>query len=242
MAKKKSPKKKSAKRAATFLPQSAQTGIISLRLFDGTRNPLPAGRKYLVRILDGSQRQLLVREFAAPATTFEVPFHDNLDDRYTVLVSASHSIDAGFHPVVVKRDTPTVLDLMLVPKPHAFDFTQADWDLIEDNWPAAFRALAFGVSAAEARQRYDALLATPLPAAALWNIMTTMRDVQLPQGTPLDYVREVIWDGELAPTGDRFFAFADARLIEQVELARQQGAFDPEPNPGLFHQGASRSF
>ncbi len=237
---KKSPKKSAAKRAARA--QGATTAFITLRLFDGGRNPLATGEKYLARIMDGSQQLLLARDFAVPDVTFEVPFHDDLDDRHTVLVSASHSVDAGFYPVVVKPAAPAVVDLMLLPKPHAFDFTDADWDLVEANWPAAFRALGYGVTAAAARRRYDALLATPVPAAALWNLMTTMGDVHLPQGTPLDYLREVIWDGELAPTGDRFFAFADQRLIDQVELARQQGAFEPEPNPGLFHAGATRSF
>lgn len=238
----KTPAKKRSARKARALSQAAPSGVITLRLFDGGRRPFAAGRKYLVRILDGSQRELLARDFSKPEMAFEVPVHDNLDDRYTVLVSASHVRDAGFHPVLVKRDVRVAVDLMLIPKPHAFDFAAADWDQIRDHWPAAYRALAFGVPAADARERYDALLATPVPAAALWNIMTTMRDVDLPQGTPLDYLREVIWDGELAPSGDRFFAFADARLIGQVELAQQQGTFEPEPNPGLFHQGATRSF
>jgi hypothetical protein len=241
----KKPKKAAKKRSgqkARALPQRAPVGTIVLRLFDGARRPLEDGRQYLVRILDGSQRQLLARDFSRPAMEFEVPVNDNLDDRYTVLVSASHSRDAGFYPIIVKRDVRIPVDLMLIPKPHAFDFGEADWDQIKGDWPAAYRALAFGVPESDARARYDALLGAPLPAAALWNIMTTMRDVQLPQGSPLDYLREVVWDGELAPSGDRFFAFADARLIEQVELAHQQGTFEPEPNPGLFHAGATRSF
>lgn len=240
----KKPKKPARKRSgrATRARAAAPTAIIALRVFDGARQPLADGRRYLVRILDGSQRQLLARDFSTPEMAFEVPVHDNLDDRYTVLVSASEARDAGFYPIVVTRDARVPLDLMLIPKPHAFDFGEADWDQVQDEWPSAFRALAFGVSDSAARTRYDALLGTPLSAAALWNIITTMRDVQLPQGTPLDYLREVIWDGELAPGGDRFFAFADARLIDQVELAHRQGAFEPEPNPGLFHAGATRSF
>jgi hypothetical protein len=230
---------KTKRRAATPVNP---TGMILLRVFDGARRPVAPTRKYLARILDGSQRELFARDLSGPGVTFEVPFHDNLDDRYTVLVSASKSLDAGFHPVIVTRDAPVLVDLMLVPKRAAFDFTEADWDLIESSWPAAFNALAFGATSAAARTRYDALIGTPLQAAGLWNILTTMRDVQLPQGTPLDYLREVIWDGELAPTGDRFFAYADERLITQVEIARQQGLFEPEPNPGLFHQNATRSF
>jgi hypothetical protein len=82
----------------------------------------------------------------------------------------------------------------------------------------------------------------PLQAAALWNILTAMRDVHLPQSTVLDYLREVIWDPPLGPAQDRFFAFADIRLIEQIVTATAQGTFTPEPHPGLFHPDATRSW
>jgi hypothetical protein len=234
-------RKRAAPRAAAR-SSAEPTGMILLRVFDGTRKPVAVNRTYLARLLDGSQRELLARDLSGPNITFEVPFHDNLDDRYTVLVSEGESLDAGFYPVTVTRQAPALVDLMLVPKRPRFDFAEADWDLVQNNWPAAFRALAFGATPAAARTRYDAFLGTPERAAGLWNIVTSMRDVHLPEGTPLDYLREIIWEGELAPREDRFFAFADERLVAQVEIARQQGVFEPEPHPALFHEGATRSF
>lgn len=234
--------KKAANKTRPAPATDAPTAIIQLRLVDGTRAALSPSRKYLVRILDGQQTELLVDTFAGPEQPFKVPFHDNLADRYAVLVSAKNCADTGFFPVVAKRDTPVIVNLMLVQKPPNFDFSQADWDLVQRNWPKAYGPLAYGVPVEAARQRYDALLQTPPRAAALWNILTAMRDTQLSQGTALDYLREIIWDGELAPAQDRFFAFAHIGLVDQMVQAASQGTFAPEPHPNLFHKDATRSF
>ncbi len=214
-----------------------------MRLFNGERQPIAQDCSYLLRILDGSHEQVYSQDLKGMAgVRVAVPLHDNLDDRYTVLVSSKGCADAGFYPVIVTAAGDAVVDLMIVRKPAVFDFARADWDRIETEWPAARRALAFGATASAARARYDRLLKQPLKAAALWNILTAMRDAQLPQGTPLDYLREIIWDGELAPTQDRFFAFASIDLLDQMKIAMQQGAFVIEPNPAMFHTGATSSF
>jgi hypothetical protein len=41
---------------------------------------------------------------------------------------------------------------------------------------------------------------------------------------------------------DRFFAWADSALIEQVRRAAQQGEFTPEIGSAIFHKGATCSF
>jgi hypothetical protein len=41
---------------------------------------------------------------------------------------------------------------------------------------------------------------------------------------------------------DRFFAWADRELLEQVRRAVFDGAFSQEPGPGLLHPGATSSF
>ena len=173
----------------------AESALLRLRIFDGARAPVAESQEHLVRILDGDQRQLFAEDLTGHEQLFELPFKDSLADRYTVLVSASGASDSGFHPVTVNPNVPAILDLMLLPKPPVFDFERAAWDRVRDDWPAVSAALSFGVSADAARARYDALLQHPLLAASLWNILTTMRDVQLPQGTVLDYVREVTFDG-----------------------------------------------
>lgn len=232
-------KKKSASKRPTTNSSSAE---IRVRLFDGTRKPLKAQRQYLLRLLDGQHEQLVARDLRGAERTFEVPFHDNFLDAYSVLVSAHHCADAGFFPVTVSPGVPALTDVMLISNPPQFDFENADWDRISTSWPQASKALAFGTGAEQARRRYDALLHTPERAAAFWNIVTAMRDVDLPQGSVLQYLREVSWDAPFAPAPDRFFAFAEIGLVEQVVTAAAQGAFDPEPNPGLFHPDATRSF
>lgn len=233
---KKTPKKKAA---AGIEDDRAQ---IRLRLFNGAREPLAAGRKSLVRVLDGVQLQRFAQTCTGPEKTFEVPFYDNFRDQYAVIVSADRCLQAGFYPVTVQGGRQVTVDLMIVGKPPKFDFSAADWDLIQTGWPSAVRALTYGASAADAKARYKALLGQQLAAAALWNILTAMRDVHLPQKSPLDYLREIIWDGDGAPTQDRFFAYAEQTIVDQMEMAVDQGAFVPEPSPGLFHEGATRSF
>ena len=76
--------------------------------------------------------------------------------------------------------------------------------------------------------------------ASLLNLATAMKAIQLPSKTPLDYFKEIEWDTSLAQ--DRFFAFADKILVDQVRQAAAQGEFAPEASPGLFHPGATSSF
>jgi hypothetical protein len=67
-----------------------------------------------------------------------------------------------------------------------------------------------------------------------------MSQIQLPDGTPLDYIKELIWDNTMAQ--DRFFAWADPKLVDQVVQAAHQGAFAPEPGTAIFHTGATSSY
>jgi hypothetical protein len=67
-----------------------------------------------------------------------------------------------------------------------------------------------------------------------------MEQIQLPQGTPLDYLKQLKWDDSLAQ--DRFFAYCDPELLNQVRTAAAQGEFAPEINPSFFHPGATASW
>src|SRR5205807_4701686 len=68
--------------------------------------------------------------------------------------------------------------------------------------------------------------------------------VQRQQGATLDYLRELIWDNSSnqGMKQDRFFAWADTKLIEQVDAAARAGQFAPQPGSLLFHPGASRKW
>jgi hypothetical protein len=67
-----------------------------------------------------------------------------------------------------------------------------------------------------------------------------MKAIQLPNNTPLDYFKEILWDESLAQ--DRFFGYADKSIVDQVRRAAMEHEFAPEPNPGLFHPDATSSF
>jgi hypothetical protein len=91
------------------------------------------------------------------------------------------------------------------------------------------------------RDRYEDLIENkPKVLASFFNLCTAMNDIQLPQGTPLSYFKELIWDASFAQ--DRFFAYADPTLYDQVKLAVQHGEFLREPGFAIFHHGATDSY
>jgi hypothetical protein len=53
----------------------------------------------------------------------------------------------------------------------------------------------------------------------------------------LDYLKQIKRDDTLAQ--DRFFAYCDPRLIDQVWLAAAKGMFAPEFGCAFFHKGGS---
>jgi hypothetical protein len=75
--------------------------------------------------------------------------------------------------------------------------------------------------------------------ACLLNLTTAMAQIHLPVGTPLDYFRLLQWD---TMQQDRFFGFADARLVDQVKRAAVQGLFAPELASFILHPGATSSY
>jgi hypothetical protein len=214
-------------------PDTAQ---IEVSVFDGRRSPISEHVELLVRILDGNQRQLHSAFHHGPRLEFVVPFHDNFSDRYTVIVSADDHRQAGFTPIAVRRGERRSVDLMLLPKPSRFEV--AAWaDL-----PASFaRLLGAGVTPTEAEARYAALARDrPASLAALLNILTACSTIILAHGTVMDYLKELVGGESMAQ--DRFFAFADAKLLREVKEAAAQGEFVPEMNPGILHPGATSSF
>jgi hypothetical protein len=72
--------------------------------------------------------------------------------------------------------------------------------------------------------------------------VTAMSAIRFANGTPLSHLRELIWDPPQEMRQDRFFAWADATLVDQVSQAATQGVFAPEPGTVLFHPGATRKW
>jgi hypothetical protein len=129
-----------------------------------------------------------------------------------------------------------MVDLMLLEDKADFQFQT--WDALKESDPVISSFISTGSTDAEAETHYDNLLQTkPAALASLLNLATAMKAIQLPNNTPLDYFKEILWDESLAQ--DRFFGFADKSIVDQVRRAAMEGEFRPEPNPGLFHPDAT---
>jgi hypothetical protein len=196
----------------------------------------------MVRILDGDKQQQFFGPVNAPEHQFEVRCWGNSRDYYTVLVSRDGYVGNGYYPVKVTPSLTEVVDLMLIPRKHRFDFAAARWDVLLQSHGRYCELLS--ALAADAPARWDALLPdVDGPAAAdFLNIMTAMRDIHLRVGTPVDYLRGISWDGEWRLQPDRFFTWVDVGLVDEVKRAAAQGQFDQEVNPKLFHAGATLSY
>ena len=212
---------------------------LQLRIFDGTRQPFVAPAQFLITITDG-QRVQRVRDFYSQNDiTFDVPFFDNLGDDYTVLVWAQGFRQAGFVPVLLSDKYERTIDIMLIPDHPGFNFSQARWEAVRARYPF----LASDVDDATGSTRYNHLLESSGKVVACFlNLGEAMGQIDLPQGTPLDYLKRLRWEPPYAPAQDRYFAWCDRRLIDQVKTAAAEGQFAPELNPGLLHPGATSSW
>jgi hypothetical protein len=215
------------------------TGLLTVNVYDGTRQPIRPGTQILLTIIDGAQKQLFRDYVDGPNKTFALPFHDNSADNYSIIVWAKGYQQAGFQPVRIGPNAPATLDLMLLPKNSRFHFAQAQWTDVVAKKPSLERI--FAASTGDASAAYGTLIeAHPDILACLLNITTAMEQIFLPQGTPLDYFKQLDLPA-LAP--DRIFGYADAKLVDQVRNAAQQGEFATEPAIDLaLHGDATSSF
>jgi hypothetical protein len=231
--------------AVSAFDPGVSTGTITVNVFDGARTPFAAG-PLLITVRDGNQKQVSRAYHNRAATVFEgLTVFQNLGDHYAVLAAAGGYKDSGFYPVKVAAGQNRIVDLMLLPDSSAFNFANAKWAPLCASRPilnVLFSAGAPGET--EAGERYSDLMDYESGAvlACMLNLVTAMDQTLLPQGTALDYVKEVDWDraGPNAMARDRFFAWADPELVTQIELAKQHGNFADAPF--LLHPGATRSY
>ena len=218
---------------------------LRLRIFDGSRQPFAAPAQFLVTIMDGNQKQQHRDDHPENDLTFELPFFDNLGDNYSVLVFCDGHKQAGFVPVKLSDAYLTTLDIMLIPNNPSFNFADGSWAAAKDN----YSFLASGASDAAGQQRYETLMEDqPESLACMLNLCEAMSQIHLAQGTPLTYLKQIIWTGDTLPPGaeppaqDRFFGWCDPALIDQVKAAAARGLFAAECDPGLLHPGATASW
>lgn len=212
---------------------------LQLRIFDGTRQLFSPVVPFLITIVDGNQKQLYRNFIQTNQTQFDLPFYDNNGDNYSVVVYADGYKQAGFMPVTLSDNYLRILDIMLIPNDPGFNFAQAIWTAVA----ARYKFLTGDVDGPAAEARYNDLLESQEDSlACLLNLGEAMSQISLSQGTPLDYIKALRWDVPYAPAQDRFFAWCDPALIDQVKIAANANLFAVENNPGLFHQGATSSW
>lgn len=220
-------------------PTKATPGpFLKISLFNGRRELFDPTKEILLRIRDGLQKEA-ARFLKGNIFHVSVAFHDNLADNYTVLASTDGYYDVGFFPVKISASGDTAVDLMLIPKRNKLTF--ADWPEVLASYPYICQFIGCGLQPPDAQARYEQLKSDkPNVLAALLNLTVAMSQIHLRSGTPLDYIKLLKWDQSMAQ--DRFFAYCDPELINEVELAVKSKIFTPEPGPGLFHPGATRSY
>jgi hypothetical protein len=225
-----------------FPGAAARACSITVNIFDGTRQPIAATTNVLYTLIDGNQK-IVYRDFNRMSSfSREVPYHANFGDSYSVIAFADGYEQAGFFPVKAAPNAPQHVDLMLLPKNASFNFSGARWTELRQKRKVLANILAADAASLEAAQeRYRELLENRgATLACLLNITTALAEIHLPVATPLDYFKCLLWDETMKP--DRFFAFADARLVEQTRQAAQQGIFAADPGSSIFHPGATSSF
>ncbi|MBI4386550.1 MAG: carboxypeptidase regulatory-like domain-containing protein [Elusimicrobia bacterium] len=219
---------------------SEKRGRITVRVFDGRRDPFPADTALLARIRDGFQNEVFARYARGPVLYFEgLPVYDNLGDRYTVVLRAEGYEQAGIGGVRVSPDETSEVDLMLLPQSGRFNFSGAMWTQLRAARPRLWRLLTNGVEEDQARRRYeDAIEMQALGIGGLLGLMTAIEQTPLGGTDVLAFMRELIWQEPL--NKDRFFAFADPRLLEEVKKGVRGGMF--KRAHGHLHPGSTSSY
>ncbi len=226
---------------ATAAASAGPCGL-TVNLFSGDRKPFPTTTEVLLTVIDGNQKQVHRDGHKASSVTLGgLPFYDNFGDNYTIVASAKGYSQAGFTPVKVSPRVSAVADIILVKKNGGYNFSDAKWDQLNATRPDFTRLLSAGAgSAKSARDAYSNLIEDrPAALACIFNILTAMEQIHLPNQTPLQYLTQMIWD---KAAQDRFFAWGDRKLVDQVVRCAEAKVFTPEPASSLFHPGATRSY
>jgi hypothetical protein len=121
-----------------------------------------------------------------------------------------------------------------------------DWADLKANYGPIANLLAQPSNDSDAEARYEKLRdGDQQPAlASFFNLTTAMSQIHLTHGTAMDYMRQVIWDGDKSEAfaQDRFFGYSNLELIDELKQAEQQGQFAQELDPGVFHGTATLSY
>src|SRR5580658_2717626 len=123
------------------------TGLVTVSVYDGTRQPIQQGTQILLTVADGAQKQLYRDYVGGPSISLKLPFHNNFADNYSIVTWAKGYEQAGFQPVKIGPNAPVTLDLMLLPKAGRFHFAQAGWNDLSAQRPGVAQIFAKGAAA-----------------------------------------------------------------------------------------------
>jgi hypothetical protein len=134
-------------------------------------------------------------------------------------------------------------------RPHASrkkcaPFSDASWERLNNLRPRFAEILSIGTADPKARYADFAEQAGGLLLACTLNLLSAMSQIILPSNkTPIDYYWQPIWEEKNFPMAqDRFFAYVDKALVDDIVEAGKRGMFAQEPNPGAFYPGATISY
>jgi len=206
-------------------------GSLILKIFDGTRAPLPKP-DVLVSLWDGYQRRVHWNYHKAAEVRFIVPLANNFGDTYRVVAGADGYRYAGQSAIRVGA-TAAEIELMLLPKKSKlqFDPLATLQDRVRNLLTNYMLARPQYAAADEAA--YQAVQVDSGPGlATLLNISSAFDGFQ---PHPIDFVQELL---SLEP--DRFFAHARSEFIDFLKQERQEGTFDTVS--ANLHPGADVSY
>jgi hypothetical protein len=214
-----------------------------VQVYDGTRRLIGKDVEIGIDIHDGNRKDWTPsKSFKGPVHSFSVEFFNTpIGDRYSVIVSANRYKTAGCYVYLKVSKQSSDAKVMLLPTKGTFKFPDGDWDSLRQNRRTLYALLRQGATSDEAaRERYGKLMQDNASTlAAIMNITEALDQIPLPPGpTALDYFKQLIWDDTMQR--DRFYAYADISLKDQLEKDKER--FTQEPNPGAWHEGATVSY
>ncbi len=189
---------------------------IAVHLYDGTRELLPAPQDFLLTARNSASADFKSRFVRANPVTLQVPFRDD-GSSYTVLASLKRHEDAGYMPVQVAKDGTEEVHLMLLARDAPFDFSRAGWGTLQS--PEQNGRFAFLNSEPNAQDQFEALRTREQECVScLLNITAAIADI--PDSNLLQRFKGITLERLGTTDGvrpDRFFAWVDRRLKEDVE-------------------------
>lgn len=203
-----------------------------VNIYDGRRQLMPAGKQVLLTVTDGFQKQIIRNYYEESSIDLEFPvIYGNERDKYAIVAFIDGYVQAGFSPVRPIAGVHQTLNLMLIPKDGTFNFGQAKWADVQAHKPKLANVITNSLNGGDPAQFYGSLIENEAaPLACLLNITTAMEQIFLPQGTPLDYIAQIVPD-DLHQ--DRFFGWARPAILNQLQQAVSQKEFEQEPSIDL---------